>query len=885
MELTLIVLISLIFLKSGTCVNDFPSLMVANATMIIVIEKQFFVRKVVTKESPSLTMEAYEKSVASFSSLATRVARERMNISGLSIHLSQDTGINLKQDYTILLSVTTCQVAWELFKRARAEKLVHLAITDLDCPRLPINEAITVPLIDPGEELPQIFFDMRLEESLDWNRVNFIHDGNQPISKVIQVFSSDFPKKLGLACQSLSGFTRGRSEVATRRSIRDLLTKFSSRRAQDQKFLVIVGHKFVSWIIEVARSLGLLHPRSQWLFVIPDMADYNKGNVSYLLDYLEEGENLAFLYNSTKKNATQCSARAFCHARELVGALAVTLEKILNQELKLYESVTEEEYEASGINKLVRSRNIINFMRNELYNESRSHGRRSSCSSCLAWSLDSAITWGSRLMSKNKKPSFKLEKTGFWTSDPGFEALGLIFPHIKFGFLGKELEIATYHNPPWQFQILETDDHFNTKSHWDGLMINILNEISKNLNFTIKYLVIEVPAETMLAKTTSAMSAADKVPAELTNLVKTSKVMMAGCSFATSMYVNEKNINFTRVITSQSYGILAPRPKAMTRTLLFTSPFSNEAWACLASSIVLVGPALYFVHALSPHKADEQTRNPDSTEMLGLGSPSRCIWYIYGALLQQGGMHLPSTDGARLIVGTWWLVVMIIVATYSGTLVAFLTFPRMDPAVNTVDDLLARREEFTWSIPAGSLLENFLEISEYQQLLPEFDGHASFHETASYNDNVDKVKGRGHVMIDWTTALRISQRNQQINFGTCFFSIGTNVLELVEPIALAVPKGSPYLGIIDHQLQRMQESGLINKWLEDWLPNPSDECSDDKMEKQETSNHQVDFYDMQGIFFVLFIGYLTGSIALLSEFYQQHRKLNKERKLIRPFLE
>ncbi|KAG8040175.1 hypothetical protein G9C98_000745 [Cotesia typhae] len=885
MKPALIALISFIFLTSGTCVNDFPSLMVTNATMIIVIEKQFFERKVVMKEYPSLTIEAYEKSVASFSSLATRVARERMNISGLSIHLSQDTGINLKQDYTILLSVTTCQVAWELFKRARAEKLVHLAITDLDCPRLPINEAITVPLVDPGEELPQIFFDMRLEQSLKWNRINFIHDGNQPITKVIQAFSTDFPKKLGLASQLLSGFTRGRSEVATRRSIRDLLTKFSSRRALDQQFLVIVGHKFVSLIIEVAKSLGLLHPKSQWLFVIPDMADHNKGNVSYLLDYLDEGENLAFLYNSTKKNGTRCSARAFCHARELVGALTVALEKVLSQELILYESVTEEEYEASGINKLVRSRNIINFMKNELYNESRSNGQRSTCSSCLTWNLDSAITWGSRLMSKAKKPSFKLQKTGSWTSDPGFEAVGLIFPHTKFGFLGKELEIATYHNPPWQFEILETANYFNVKSRWDGLMINILNELAKNLNFTIKYLVIEVPAEAMQAKSNSVMSAANKVPAALTELVKTGKVMMAACSFATSMYVNEKNINFTRVITSQSYGILAPRPKAMTRTLLFTSPFSNEAWACLASSIVLVGPALYFVHTLSPRKADEQTRNPESTAMLSLGSPSKCIWYIYGALLQQGGMHLPSTDGARLIVGTWWLVVMIIVATYSGTLVAFLTFPRMDPAVNTVDDLLARREEFTWSIPAGSLLKNFLEISDYQQLLPEFDGHASFHGTASYNENVEKVKARGHVMIDWTTALRISQRNHQINFGTCFFSIGTNVLELVEPIALAVPKGSPYLGIIDQQLQRMQESGLINKWLEDWLPNPSDECSDDKMENQGTSNHQVDFYDMQGIFFVLFIGYLTGSVALLSEFYRRHRKLNKESKLIRPFLD
>lgn len=41
------------------------------------------------------TSEAFEKSVASFTSAVTKIARERMNISGLSIHLSQDTGTNL----------------------------------------------------------------------------------------------------------------------------------------------------------------------------------------------------------------------------------------------------------------------------------------------------------------------------------------------------------------------------------------------------------------------------------------------------------------------------------------------------------------------------------------------------------------------------------------------------------------------------------------------------------------------------------------------------------------------------------------------------------------------------------------------------------------------
>lgn len=43
-------------------------------------------------------------------------------------------------------------------------------------------------------------------------------------------------------------------------------------------------------------------------------------------------------------------------------------------------------------------------------------------------------------------------------------------------------------------------------------------------------------------------------------------------------------------------------------------------------------------------------------------------------------------------------------ATYSGSLVAFLTFPKMEPVVETIDDLLERREELTWSIPSTPCL-------------------------------------------------------------------------------------------------------------------------------------------------------------------------------------
>lgn len=63
--------------------------------LAIVVEKTFYERKVLAKETKVTTREAYEKSVASFASAVTKIAHERMNISGLSIHVFHDIEANL----------------------------------------------------------------------------------------------------------------------------------------------------------------------------------------------------------------------------------------------------------------------------------------------------------------------------------------------------------------------------------------------------------------------------------------------------------------------------------------------------------------------------------------------------------------------------------------------------------------------------------------------------------------------------------------------------------------------------------------------------------------------------------------------------------------------
>lgn len=75
-------------------------------------------------------------------------------------------------------------------------------------------------------------------------------------------------------------------------------------------------------------------------------------------------------------------------------------------------------------------------------------------------------------------------------------------------------------------------------------------------------------------------------------------------------------------------------------------------------------------------------------------------------------MHLPYADSARIVVGAWWLVVLVLATTYCGNLVAFLTFPKIDVPITSIDELIAHRETVSWVVRNGTFLENELKVSK-----------------------------------------------------------------------------------------------------------------------------------------------------------------------------
>ncbi|XP_043276414.1 ionotropic receptor 93a isoform X4 [Venturia canescens] len=891
--------LALVNIKFSTGFNDFPSLMIANATMAVVIERPFFEVKAVKKRHT--VRNAYEKKLEALVRTITEAAKARDSDSnvGMEINVFQETSVNLARDYTVLLSVASCHETWSLFQRARKEKLVHLAITDHDCPRLPSAYGISVPIVEPSQELPQMLLDLRVGRVISWTKINVLHDHifeRDTIGSVFRALFGEIPNVPHLGLSSQCFFSTGSSNHSMsmkKHRIMETLQKFPRERFSGDRFLVIVSTDIVTLIIESARTLGLLHPESQWLFVLSDSAE-NPSNVTELQKLLAEGENIAFICNVTNFDE-DCKVGLECHAKEMVTSLIAGLTSARRQEVELYEKITDEEFDAVRMTKAERCEQLVSFVRDDLYKPDGEKERKRKCDDCLTWKMLAGITWGNSFHRKNKSEAHQLIDAGFWTPGQGSAPKELLFPHSEYGFRNKALPIVTYHNPPWQFisKSLETG-----QLKWDGLVFDIVNELSKKLNFTCKLvesgtrtIESEEHAKKLKNRTETGAkneefirtltSSGERIPNDIADLVRSGQVFMAAC--ASTITENLKSsFNFTAPIAVQTYGLLAPRPKPLSRVMLFASPYTIESWACLAGAVVSVGSILYLVHEYSPSNLN----GPQSIQF-GLSTPAKCLWYIYGALLQQGGLRIPENDGARLIVGTWWLVVMVVVATYSGSLVAFLTFPRMDESISTLDDIFKRKESLTWSLPAKSYLVEYLTSGKsgpYDGLLGDDAHQPERHDASNYETMINRVKDGTHVLVDWTSSLRMLTRidNPLTNDGVCHFSIGTETF-VEESIALLLPLGSPYLPLVNTQLKRMKESGLIDKWIKDRMP-MKDECWEGSSLNNQVNNHKVDVWDMQGIFFVLFLGYLISLLFLGWELLSRCRQVAKERTIIRPFL-
>ncbi|XP_051892710.1 glutamate receptor ionotropic, NMDA 1 isoform X4 [Pristis pectinata] len=320
-------------------------------------------------------------------------------------------------------------------------------------------------------------------------------------------------------------------------------------------------------------------------------------------------------------------------------------------------------------------------------------------------------------------------------------------------------------------------------------------------------------------------------------------------------------IEFSKPYKYQGLTILVKKEIPRSTLDSFMQPFQSTLWLLVGLSVHVVAVMLYLLDRFSPFGRFKVNSEEEEEDALTLSS---AMWFSWGVLLNSGiGEGAPRSFSARILGMVWAGFAMIIVASYTANLAAFLVLDRPEERITGINDPRLRNpsDKFIYATVKQSSVDIYF---RRQVELSTMYRHMEKHNYENAADAIQAVRdGKLHAFI-WDSAVlefEASQKCDLITTGELFFRSG---------FGIGMRKDSPWKQAVSLAILSFHENGFMEDLDKTWVR--YQEC-----DSRSNAPATLTFENMAGVFMLVAGGIVAGIFLIFIEIaYKRHKDARRK---------
>ncbi|XP_074598928.1 glutamate [NMDA] receptor subunit 1-like isoform X2 [Brevipalpus obovatus] len=331
-----------------------------------------------------------------------------------------------------------------------------------------------------------------------------------------------------------------------------------------------------------------------------------------------------------------------------------------------------------------------------------------------------------------------------------------------------------------------------------------------------------------------------------------------------------KVIDFSKPFKYQGITMLQMKMPKGAKLDSFLQPFQHNLWLLVMLSVHVVAVVLYLLDRFSPLGKFGQMlpdlEVPSEERALTLSS---AILFAWGVLLNSGiGDKAPKSFSARVLGMVWAGFAMIVVASYTANLAAFLVLEEAESEITGLDDARLRNpvDGFNYATVRGSSVDEYfrdqVELSNMYRVMEDLNRETAAEAIEAVREGKLNVFFWDSPRLEYEAAKDCNLIISTETFGRSGYGIG-------------LQKNSFWTQNVTLSILNMHESGFMESLDNKWILKGDQEC------EKEIGNFPttLGLTNMAGVFILVAAGIIAGFFFVPIEIYYKRQKAKRMRNI------